>query len=161
MLQFGLESASERLLALSQKGIDLARAGRILELSAQEKILNYVYLLFGLPSETEEDRHTTLQFIAENHMAVHFINPALMNLPIGSPMERMPDRFLIDRTYNLTEPGAAPDADDAGDQGDAGTSGNGDKKRNGQRRNAISHLAFQMRDDIPFLCSHSLFVQSF
>jgi len=122
MLQFGLESASERLLALSRKGIDLARARRILELSAQEKILNYVYLLFGLPSETEEDRHATLQFIAENHMAIHFINPALMNLPIGSPMERMPDRFLIDRTYDLTEPGAAPDAYDLGDQGDAGTS---------------------------------------
>ncbi|MEW5803426.1 MAG: B12-binding domain-containing radical SAM protein [bacterium] len=131
MLQFGLESASKRLLSLSRKGIDLTRARRILELSAREGILNYVYLLFGLPSETEEDRQKTMQFIAENQAVVHFINPALMNLPIGSPMEQEPDRFFIDRTYDLAgvstpdapsenEANEAGGVDGVGDVGDVG-----------------------------------------
>jgi len=123
MLQFGLESASERLLSLSQKGIDLRRAERILALSAQEKILNYVYLLFGLPSETEQDRNQSLEFIIRNHHTVHFINPSLMNLPIGSPMEREPERFFIDQTYELATElatangsGGLADEDDGEDQ---------------------------------------------
>ncbi|MEW6378753.1 MAG: B12-binding domain-containing radical SAM protein [bacterium] len=148
MLQFGLESASERLLALSRKGIDLQRAERILELSARENILNYVYLLFGLPSETDHDRRKTLDFIARNQSVVHFINPALMNLPIGSPMERDPGRFLIDRTYELAATG--PDCEEY-------DKGQGDSRKQDDGSQAYEPGNDQDEDEGEAGCSFSLY----
>lgn len=157
MLQFGLESASKRLLALSRKGIDLMRAERILKLSAEEKILNYVYLLFGLPSETEQNRRETLEFVARNQGLIHFINPALMNLPIGSPMEREPGRFLIDRTWDLAA--AEPDGEVDGEEQDDNLERRGGLKQNNSQKPADSqgNAPGNDQDEVEAGCSFSLY----
>jgi hypothetical protein len=95
MLQFGVESGSERLLELMGKGHDSLLAARVLRSTAAAGIRNQVYLLFGLPSEAEEDREATLALVERAADAIHAINPALLNLPRGSPMHRHPERFGI------------------------------------------------------------------
>ena len=63
MLQWGLETASPRLLDMLDKGVTPAQARGVLRSSAQAGIKNHAYLLFGLPTETEADRATTLAFV--------------------------------------------------------------------------------------------------
>lgn len=63
MLQWGLETASPRLLELMDKGVSPEQARKALRSSAGAGIKNHAYLLFGLPTELEEDRETTLAFV--------------------------------------------------------------------------------------------------
>lgn len=98
LLQFGLESGSHRLLELFQKGINLAEAQSILTKSMEAGLKNYVYLLFGLPTETADDREQTIKLVQQNHQAIHFLNISLFNLPTGCEISRNPARFKIDLT---------------------------------------------------------------
>ncbi|MCK5739339.1 radical SAM protein [bacterium] len=96
LLQFGLESGSQRLLDLYQKGVNLEQARHILHLSNAAGIRNYNYLLFGLPTETEEDRHATRIFVENNHEAIHHLNLSIFNLPADCDMLKTPDMFSIE-----------------------------------------------------------------
>ncbi len=95
MLQFGVETGSPRLIELMGKGSgpDLARG--VLRASAAAGIRNHVYLLFGLPGETDDDREQTLELIEEVADSIHAVNPALLNLPRRSPMQMDPGRYGI------------------------------------------------------------------
>lgn len=95
MLQFGVESAAPRLLGLLGKGAGVERARGVLRATAAAGIRNYVYLLFGIPTETDAEREQTLQFVAEEAGSIHALNAALLNLPKQSPMHRHPHRFGI------------------------------------------------------------------
>lgn len=66
MLRFGLESGSQRVLNLMNKGINLEVASRTLQKLHQVGILSHVYLMFGYWGETAENRKETLQFLEEN-----------------------------------------------------------------------------------------------
>ena len=95
MLQFGVESGSASMLEQLGKGATPALAGRVLQATASAGIRNHVYLLFGLPNESDEDRGATLQLIEERADDVHAVNPALLNLPKRSPMHRHPEKYGI------------------------------------------------------------------
>lgn len=95
MLQLGLESASPRLLDLMDKGQTPDLARRVLRATAAAGIRNHVYLLFGLPTETDVDRESTLAFVEAEAATLHDLNTALLNLPRRSPMHREPGRFGI------------------------------------------------------------------
>ncbi|MBI5489120.1 MAG: radical SAM protein [Deltaproteobacteria bacterium] len=95
MLQLGVESGSPRILERLGKGAapDLAR--NVLRATAAAGIRNQIYLLFGVPGETDEDREATLDLVAGEAERIHACNAALLNLPKGSPMHRRPERFGI------------------------------------------------------------------
>lgn len=95
MLQFGVETASPRMMDRIGKGGDAERARRVLRACASAGIRNHVYLVFGLPEETDEDRESTLAFVEGERASIHAVNPSLLNLPKGSPMHRRPERFGI------------------------------------------------------------------
>jgi hypothetical protein len=95
MLQFGLESASPRILGLLDKGVSPEQARRVLRTTAHVGIRNLVYILLGVPTETDADREATLRFLAEEAENIHDVNAALLNLPRGSPMHQEPGRFGI------------------------------------------------------------------
>lgn len=107
MLQFGMESASPRMLDTMRKGLDPERARAVLRATAAQGIRNHVYLLFGLPGERDEDREATLAFVEEEILgngtsgdpsrgpSIHDMNNAILNLARGSPMHREPERYGI------------------------------------------------------------------
>lgn len=99
MLQLGVETGSSRLLERTGKGTDPDRTRRVLRGTAAAGIRNHVYLLFALPTETDEDREMTLSLVEACGSDVLAINPALLNLPLGSPMYRHPERFGITETF--------------------------------------------------------------
>ncbi len=95
MLQWGLETASPRLLELMDKGVSPEQARKALRSSAGAGIKNHAYLLFGLPTELEEDRETTLAFVQRETDSLHDLNASILNLPRRSPMHDTPERYGI------------------------------------------------------------------
>jgi len=95
MLQWGLETASPRLLDLMDKGITADQARAVLRSTARAGIRNHAYLLFGLPTETDADREATLDFVREEAESLHDLNASILNLPRRSPMHDEPGRFHI------------------------------------------------------------------
>lgn len=64
-LRFGLESASKKVLASMNKGIDVGVARRIIGDTRKLGILTHVYCIAGYPGETDEDRNATRQFLMD------------------------------------------------------------------------------------------------
>ncbi|MBI5477323.1 MAG: radical SAM protein [Deltaproteobacteria bacterium] len=95
MLQIGIESAAPRMLDLMGKGAGPEVMRRLLRATAAAGIRNQVYLLFGLPTETDADREATLAFVEEEGATISDINHALLNLPRRSPMHRWPERYGV------------------------------------------------------------------
>lgn len=63
MLRFGLESGSQRVLNLMNKGINIEVASAILQEASACGIKSHVYIMFGYPGETLEDRCATVEFL--------------------------------------------------------------------------------------------------
>jgi hypothetical protein len=95
MLQWGLETASPRLLEMMDKGVTAEQARAVLRASTAAGIRNHAYLLFGLPTETDFDRDATLAFVQEEAETLHALNTSLLNLPKRSPMHANPERYGI------------------------------------------------------------------
>lgn len=86
MLQLGLESGSQSVLDQMQKGVVLENASKILENLHKAGIATYVYLLFGTPAETREQALKTMQYTADHSGYIDFLNLAIFNLPLFSPL---------------------------------------------------------------------------
>ncbi len=86
MLQLGLESASQAVLDRLGKGTRIAIAAAVLCALQRAGIVSYVYIMFGVPDETEQDRLATLRFLEEHADAIGFLNVAIMNLPRQSEL---------------------------------------------------------------------------
>jgi len=95
MLQWGIETASGRLLAMAEKGVPPERARRALRACSAAGIKNHAFLLFGLPTETEADREETLEFVRREAGCIGDLNVSLLNLPRRSPMHDDPGSFGI------------------------------------------------------------------
>jgi len=84
MVKLGLESGDQGVLDAMGKGADLETASRVLKAVKGAGIGTYVYLLFGTPSETEEEARETLRFAADHAAYIDFLNMAIFNLPVNS-----------------------------------------------------------------------------
>jgi hypothetical protein len=81
MLQLGVESGSGALLSRYDKGIDPRDSREVVRRASRAGIRTYLYMLFGLPAETQEDRQTTLEMLVDESDCVDFLNLSLFNLP--------------------------------------------------------------------------------
>lgn len=96
MLQWGLESGSPDILKRFGKGILPETSRRVLRESAMHGIRNYVYLLFGLPGETEADRELTLELVRSSGADMDFLNISVFNLPAECELSRNHREFGMD-----------------------------------------------------------------
>ena len=62
-LRFGMESGSERILQLMNKGISIKESQRILKKTKQIGILTHLYFIVNFPGENDKDRELTKNFI--------------------------------------------------------------------------------------------------
>ena len=85
MLKLGLESGDQGVIDSEGKGIDLAVASRALASLKKAGIGTYVYLLFGTPSESEDEARNTLDFTRPPRRFIDFLNLAIFNMPVNSP----------------------------------------------------------------------------
>ncbi len=86
MLQLGLESGSQAVLDRLAKGTRVETASAVLRALQRAGIASYVYVMFGTPEETEQERLATLEFLEQHADAIGFLNVAIMNLPYQSQL---------------------------------------------------------------------------
>jgi radical SAM superfamily enzyme YgiQ (UPF0313 family) len=93
----GLEVASDRLLALMQKGVTVAQVARVARAFTEAGVLVHAYLMYGFPTETEQETIDALervrQLFAEGCIQSGFWHrfAATAHSPIG----QQPDVFGI------------------------------------------------------------------
>lgn len=95
MLQLGVESGNGDLLQRYEKGINPEDAAKVLQMVSSAGIRTYVYLLFGLPGETESQRLDTQALIKTNIEHVDFLNLSIFNLPKHCILTSRADEFGI------------------------------------------------------------------
>lgn len=83
-ITWGLESASPRLLALMNKGIQPEEASRLLREVDDAGIWNNIFVFFGFPGETDEDYEATKSFVRENKEHIDSLSHAEFRLEKGA-----------------------------------------------------------------------------
>ena len=81
MMQTGAESGSDGILKRYMKGFSPETAEKVITAISDSGIRNYVYFLFGLPGETENDRRKTLEMVKRLKGKIDYINLSIFNLP--------------------------------------------------------------------------------
>lgn len=100
MLRFGLESASQKVLNLMNKGTNIADVEDILRLNARYGIKNHVYIMFGYPGETAADRKMTIDFLARNREVISSYSVSMFQPIPGTVVYEQ----LLDKIGYVEEP---------------------------------------------------------
>ncbi len=95
VLQWGVESASQRVLDLMSKGTSIDEVQRVLHSASLAGIFNLVFVLFGFPSETVEEMEETIRFLDRNREDIHAMSSGTFVMAEGSLIQSEPERFSI------------------------------------------------------------------
>lgn len=93
---WGMESGSNRILALMKKGTNREIARRNLRDAAEAGIHNRVCLMYGYPSESAEDRALTIGLLRENLESVHSMAFSALSVEQGTPLADGPERESLE-----------------------------------------------------------------
>jgi radical SAM superfamily enzyme YgiQ (UPF0313 family)/tetratricopeptide (TPR) repeat protein len=99
-IYWGMESGSERVLKMMDKGNDAAGSARTLAMASRAGIRNHVFLIVGFPSETREEVEETLTFLHANQDYIDATVAGNFVLEMGTPAHDHHARFGIRRVYS-------------------------------------------------------------
>jgi hypothetical protein len=93
----GLEVATDRLLALMEKGVSLEQAAQVCDALSSAGIFTHAYLIYGFPTETAADTVDALEFVRQMFDAgcLHSAFWHRFELTAFSPIARDPARYGI------------------------------------------------------------------
>jgi radical SAM superfamily enzyme YgiQ (UPF0313 family) len=94
-IMWGIESASQRILDLINKGTNVKEAEDIIKQSHTAKIKNAVYAFGGFPTETEQEYNQTIEFLKRNKDYIDLQFTGLFRLTEDSEIEQNPEKFKI------------------------------------------------------------------
>lgn len=101
----GLEVASDRLLQKMKKGVDIAQVARVTREFSQQGILVHAYLMYGFPTQTEQETIDALEVVRQlfkkNCIQSAFWH--LFTVTAHSPVGRNPAEFGIKITGPVFE----------------------------------------------------------
>ncbi|MBU1975137.1 MAG: radical SAM protein [Nanoarchaeota archaeon] len=95
MIMWGVESASERILKLINKGTNPNDISVVLKNSYDAGISNVAYILFGFPTETQEEFMDTISFLEENGEYIDLVSPSVFGLQRNTPIYKNPKKYGI------------------------------------------------------------------
>jgi len=98
-LMFGLESGSQRILDLMNKGIKVSDVRIIFNNLKMVGIKTHLYLIFGFPTETDRDAEESILFLEENKEFIGSIHPHEFILEKGSSIHINYKSFGIKRIW--------------------------------------------------------------
>lgn len=73
MLLFGIESGSQKILNLMDKGTDTGTTRKILKICRNAGIWNHAFLFFGFPGEEKTDAEETINFLCNNREVINSV----------------------------------------------------------------------------------------
>ena len=93
-LQFGLESANQRVLDLMRKGTKIEKVPGILKNLHDHGILSQISWFAGFPTETSKEFHDTVRFFEENKALINLnIFVGSFYFEFGTYLSRHPEEF--------------------------------------------------------------------
>jgi hypothetical protein len=99
----GLEVASDRLLALIQKGITVAQVAQVNKHFTEAGIMVHAYLMYGFPTQTEQETIDSLEMVRQL-FAAGILQSAfwhLFTMTMHSPIGMQPEQFKVKRESAL------------------------------------------------------------
>lgn len=102
-LEFGVESASKRVLKLMNKDIDIEDVPLILKRCDELGMLKYVFILFGFPGERLSDLRETIGFIREHHRFFDYLAISDYELEFNSLVWDHPERYGVSINYSIED----------------------------------------------------------
>ncbi len=97
-LTWGIDIMSQALNRRLWKRINLERAADILRLAHREGIRNFVNLIVGMPTETEDDIRETIEYLKRHAAYFHEVSIMHYGFREKSPLGLWPARFGLRRT---------------------------------------------------------------
>jgi hypothetical protein len=93
----GIETASDRLLRLMNKGVSLEKAAQVTRNFSKAGIMVHAYLMFGCPGETVQETIDSLEIVRQFFEANLFQSAYWHRfaLTIHSPVAQLPERYGI------------------------------------------------------------------
>lgn len=98
----GLEVASDRLLELMQKGVSIEQVTQVCNNFEQSGIMVHAYLMYGFPTETEQETIDALEIVRQMFMN-GIIQSAFWHkftMTVHSPIGQNPEKFGVKRIEN-------------------------------------------------------------
>jgi radical SAM superfamily enzyme YgiQ (UPF0313 family) len=101
---WGVESGSQKMLDLMDKGTKIEDIEKVLESSKKAGVINITYIMFGLPGESKDEFFQTIEFLEKNTANVDLISLSVFGLQKGSRIFENPEKFgvkkidLLERT---------------------------------------------------------------
>jgi len=93
----GLEVASDRLLEKMKKGVDIAQVARVTNSFANANIMVHAYLMYGFPTETEQETIDSLEVVRQLFIngCIHSAFWHQFTTTAHSPIGKNPEEFNI------------------------------------------------------------------
>jgi uncharacterized Fe-S cluster-containing MiaB family protein len=92
---WGVESGNNRVLEKINKGTNVQDIEEVLGLSSEVGIKNIVYIMFGFPTETQEEFQDTITFLKRNAESITLVSPSVFGLQKGTPIYLNPEKYGI------------------------------------------------------------------
>jgi len=93
----GLEVASDRLLAKMKKGVDIGQVARVTNDFADQNIMVHAYLMYGFPTETEQETIDSLEVVRQlfENGCIHSAFWHQFTTTVHSPIGKNPEEYRI------------------------------------------------------------------
>jgi anaerobic magnesium-protoporphyrin IX monomethyl ester cyclase len=98
-IMWGVESGSQRVLDLMEKGTNVAEVEQCLAISAEVGIKNHVFIICGFPTETREEFQETIEFLARAKKNIHCVHKTIFGLEPGTPVFDDPEKFGVTKLW--------------------------------------------------------------
>ncbi len=99
MILWGLESGSNSVMELINKGIDIEKRLEILKNSKDAGIWNFAFIFFGFPTETMEDARKTIQMLVQNKDIIHSYGRSVFTMGKHTKLKNEPKKYGITAVY--------------------------------------------------------------
>ena len=102
-LLWGLESASQRVLDLMDKGTKPEDVSKLMKNAHAAGIANHVFMICGFPTETEDEFAQTIKFLDDHKDYIYAVHRGTFSLEPESPIFEHQERFGIKRSWLLRD----------------------------------------------------------
>lgn len=104
MILWGIESGSERILKIINKGIDIENRFEPLVRANKAGIWNFAFIFFGFPTETAEEAMMTINMIVDNKDVINCYGLSTFTLGKHTILSESPEKFGISEIKEDEDP---------------------------------------------------------
>jgi radical SAM superfamily enzyme YgiQ (UPF0313 family) len=103
-LLWGVESGTQRVLDLIDKGTTVPAVEKVLKDSHTTGIWNMIFMIIGYPTQTEKEIKKDIEFLYRNRPYIATLGRGLFTLQIGSRIYENPEQFGIEKIEKNLDP---------------------------------------------------------